>query len=43
MRDERPETYTASISFEGAWTGFVTVEGSPESTDVAVQLYLEGD
>jgi hypothetical protein len=42
VRDDRPETYQASVSFEGEHVGFATVTAILGGTELAVQLIVEG-
>jgi hypothetical protein len=41
IRDERPETYQGSVSFEGEHVGFLTVTAVLGGTELAVQLVVE--
>lgn len=41
VRDERPESYQASVSFEGEHVGFLTVTAVLGGTELAVQLVVE--
>jgi hypothetical protein len=41
VRDERPESYQASVSFEGTFVGFLNVTTYGGVTQLAVQLVIE--
>ena len=41
VRDERPESYSASVSFEGSYIGFLNVTTYGGVTELAVQLVVE--
>lgn len=36
------EGFEASVSFEGRWTGFITVQAAAEGTEIGAQLLVEG-
>jgi hypothetical protein len=36
--DPDPETYSATIAFDGKWSGYITVDAKPTHTTVGVQL-----
>jgi hypothetical protein len=42
VRDDRPETFQASVSFDGELVGVATVTAILGCTELAVQLVVEG-
>lgn len=41
LEEQDPATFSATVSFEGPWTGFLTVTRTPEGTIIGAQLLVE--